>query len=200
MESEAHDVDSAVDGTEVDKVNTGALGTLVAVGLFAMLSITAAVTALVRHDMEVEESEKSADSNQTVIALKNSQRGMLNGPAGYVDRTKGLVSLPIDLAKSLVVSELERDPSSATPPALVKADTPVTAASGAGIAPVSDANRPAGTDKSDESKKASGAKPKSGKEHARTGDKPATSVAPASSPLSPTAASPNAEAPGPLNH
>src|SRR5882724_6200023 len=115
MSSEAHDTDKEVDGTQVDKVNAGALGTLVAVGLLAMLSITAAVTALVRHDIEIEESEKAADANQVVISLKDSQRGTLNSPAGYVDRGKGLVSLPIELAKGLVVSELQKDPSSATP-------------------------------------------------------------------------------------
>jgi hypothetical protein len=115
MSSEAHDTDKEVDGTQVDKVNAGALGTLVAVGLLAMLSITAAVTALVRHDIDIEESEKAADANQAVISLKDSQRGTLNSPAGYVDRGKGLVSLPIDLAKGLVVSELQKDPNSATP-------------------------------------------------------------------------------------
>src|SRR3954464_11104365 len=103
-----------VAGTEEDKINTGALGTLVAVGLFAMLSITAAVTALVRHDIEIEEASKDADANQVVVSLKASQQGALNGPAGYVDRGKGVVSLPIDLAKGLVVAELSRDPSSAT--------------------------------------------------------------------------------------
>jgi len=46
-----------VESTEADKVNTGALGTLVAVGLFAMLSICLAVAALVRHDMEEEQAD-----------------------------------------------------------------------------------------------------------------------------------------------
>ncbi len=126
------DTGAEVDGTEADKINTGALGTLVAVGLFAMLSITAAVTALVRHDLEVEEASKDADANQVVVALKASQRGALNGPAAYVDRGKGLVSLPIDLAKGLVVAELERDPNSATPPAAAK---PAASAGDASAAP-----------------------------------------------------------------
>ncbi|MEI9947651.1 MAG: hypothetical protein WDO74_01365 [Pseudomonadota bacterium] len=116
------DVDAEVAGTEADKINTGALGTLVAVGLFAMLSITAAVTALVRHDVEDEQVIKDADANDVVAALKASQRSTLNGPAGYVDRGKGLVSLPIALAEGLVVRELERDPNSATPPPPPKAD------------------------------------------------------------------------------
>ena len=115
MSTEAHDTGKEVDGTQADKVNAGALGTLVAESLLAMLSITAAVTALVRHDIEVEESEKASDANQVVIGLKDSQRGALNSPAGYVDRGKGLISLPIDLARGLVLGELQKDPNSATP-------------------------------------------------------------------------------------
>ena len=132
MSTEAHDTDKEVDGTQVDKVNAGALGTLVAVGLLAMLSITAAVTALVRHDIEIEESEKAADANQVVISLKDSQRGTLNSAAGYVDRAKGLVSLPIDLAKGLVVSELQKDPNSATPAPPPKAEPVATEAAADG--------------------------------------------------------------------
>src|SRR3954447_20225696 len=129
------DTGAEVAGTEADRINTGALGTLVAVGLFAMLSITAAVTALVRHDIEIEEASKDADSNQVVTELKASQHAALSGPAKYVDRGKGVVSLPIDVAKGLVVAELSRDPNSATPPAPVKPDAsaaPANAPLGAG--------------------------------------------------------------------
>ena len=124
MSTEADNVDTGAEvaGTQPDKINTGALGTLVAVGLFAMISITAAVTALVRHDIDEEEASKATDANQVVTELKAAQRGKLNGPASYVDRGKGLVSLPIDLAKGLVVGELAKDPNSATPPAPVKPD------------------------------------------------------------------------------
>jgi hypothetical protein len=181
MSSEAHDTDKEVDGTQVDKVNAGALGTLVAVGLLAMLSITAAVTALVRHDIELEESEKAADANQVVISLKDSQRGTLSSPASYIDRGKGLVSLPIDLAKGLVVSELQKDPNSATPAPPPKAE-----------AAAAEATVDGGKEKSAESKPA-----------------PATSAKPAPSPSAapagltkptPTAATPGAESPGPVNH
>ena len=116
------DTGAEVAGTEADKINTGALGTLVAVGLLAMITITAAVTALVRHDLDIEEADKATNANQIVTTLKESQREALNGPAGYVDRGKGVVSLPIELAKGLVVSELEHNPSSATPPPPPPAD------------------------------------------------------------------------------
>src|SRR6478609_4652139 len=129
------DTGAEVAGTQPDKINTGALGTLVTVGLFAMLTITTAVTALVRHDIEAEEAIKDADANQVVVALKASQHAALTGPAKLLDRGKGVVSLPIDLAEGLVVSELARDPNSATPPAPPKPEAsaaPEAAAGGAG--------------------------------------------------------------------
>jgi hypothetical protein len=212
MSTEADNVDSSAEvaGTQADKINTGALGTLVAVGLFAMISITAAVTALVRHDIEVEESQKAADANQVVTDLKASQRGTLNGPATYVDRGKGLVSLPIDLAKGLVVSELEKDPNSATPPEAVKPDAGVgvTAAdAGAGAATLasggasgaSDAAAKAGASgKPDETKKDGAGKPEQGREVVKP--TPATSAKPSPVPTpTPTAATPGALSPGPTN-
>jgi hypothetical protein len=199
MSSEADNAET--DGTQVDRVNTGALGTLVAVGLFAMISIAAAVTALVRHDIEEEEATKDADSNQVVIALKNQQRGVLNGPAGYVDRKKGLVSLPIELAKQVVVGELERDPNSATPPAQKGADAGVAEAASAAAA--SDgAKKPEETGKSGDTKKGTGTKPETVKEHGTvTKGAPAPATPrPSSPPLTPTAASPGAKAPGPLKN
>jgi hypothetical protein len=193
MSTEAEHADSEVEATEPDKVSTGALGTLVAVGLFAMITIATAVTALVRHDMEEEQATKDADSNQVVIALKNDQRGVLNGPAGYVDRAKGLVSLPIDVAQALVVSELARDPNSATPPAPKGAPSAAVPADSAAAAPSDDAKKPAETGKSEGDKKGAGSKPETVKEHGTMPGKP-------SPPLTPTAASPGAKAPGPLKN
>jgi hypothetical protein len=199
MSSEAHDTGKEVDGTQVDKVNAGALGTLVAVGLLAMLSITAAVTALVRHDIEVEESEKAADANQVVIALKDSQRGTLSSPAGYVDRGKGLVSLPIDLAKGLVLGELQKDPNSATPAPPPKAEPAASAAADGGVT-ATDAGAKAEPSSKPEPQKEKASEPRPA---------PATSAKPAPSPSAaplalpkptPTAATPGAESPGPVNH
>jgi hypothetical protein len=197
MSTEAHNEET--EGTEADKINTGALGTLTVVGLFAMISICAAVTALVRHDIDIEQSEKDADANDTVVALKAAQRGVLNGPASYLDRGKGLVSLPIEDAKQLVVAELARDPNSATPPesaasAASAASTP--AAKAASVPPPADTDKkPEETKKSAGDKKGAGAKTEKVKEKAA----PAKPT-PASPPLSPTAASPGALAPGPLKN
>ena len=187
------DTGAEVAGTEADKINTGALGTLVAVGLFAMLSITAAVTALVRHDIEIEESVKDADANQVVVALKASQHDALNGPAKYLDRGKGLVTLPIDVAKGLVVAELARDPNSATPPAPPKPDASAAVATepAAGGAGATSKAEPATN---------GGKGPTS--EPGREVKKPAPGSSSKPSPLplpTPTAATPGAASPGPTN-
>ena len=215
MSTESHNVDSnaEVAGTEADKINTGALGTLVAVGLFAMISITSAVTALVRHDIELEEAQKDADANQVVTDLKASQRGVLNGPAGYVDRAKGLVSLPIELAKGLVISELAKDPNSATPPAPAKPEATgggtgaavdgaagaATLASGGASGQTEGAAKAGAGPKPEETKPAASGTPEQGRNVVKP--TPATSAKPSPVPTpTPTAASPGALSPGPINH
>ncbi len=188
MSTESHnvDADAEVDGTEADKINTGALGTLVAVGLFAMISITAAVTALVRHDIETEEAQKDADANQVVTDLKAAQRGALEAPASYVNRVKGTVTLPIDLAKGLVVSELSKDPSSATPPAPIQAAAGAAAVDGSGgAATLASGGASGGANK-----------PEQGRKIVESGGS-TKAIVPKPSP---TAATPGAESPGPINH
>lgn len=198
MSTEAENVDTGpeVTDTESDKINTGALGTLVAVGLFAMISITAAVTALVRHDLDIAEGDKALYQSRAVNDLKASQRGMLNAPAGYLDKGKGVVSLPIDVARGLVVGELARDPSSATPPASASAAnvqvTPPAVDSGAAAATLP---TPAAS--------GSAAAPKPGAVKAEQGREvlaPAPGAATRPSPMptpTPTAGTPGQQSPGP---
>jgi len=192
------DTGAEVAGTEADKINTGALGTLVAVGLFAMLSITAAVTALVRHDIEIEESVKDADANQVVVALKASQHDALIGPAKYLDRGKGLVTLPIDVAKGLVVAELARDPNSATPPAPPKPDASASAPTEAAAAGGAGATDKAATEPTSGGAKAPPVKPELGREVLKPAPGSSSKPSPVPRPT-PTAATPGAESPGPTN-
>lgn len=103
--------------TENDKVNTGALGTLVAVGLFATLSIALAVTALVRYSVQGVVDERQTLAQQPYRDLHQEQSGKLSANPAWTDKGKGLVSIPIERAKMKVLAELARDPSSATPPA-----------------------------------------------------------------------------------
>src|SRR5689334_21925421 len=103
--------------TESDNVNSGALGTLLAVGACATLGIALVVTALVRTEVGEEMEKKDAGADRPFRDLIAEQTAKMAAPAAYVDRAHGLVSLPIDRAMELTVSSLIKDPNSATPPA-----------------------------------------------------------------------------------
>jgi len=102
--------------TEDDNVNSGALGTLLSVGAFSTLGIALVVTALVRSEMSEEAEKKDVGADRPFKDLVAEQTAKLSSPAAYVDRGKGLVSLPIERAMELVVAGLKKDPNSATPP------------------------------------------------------------------------------------
>jgi hypothetical protein len=102
--------------TESDNVNSGALGTLVAVGTIAFFGIALVVTALVRAEMSEELEKKDVSADRAYKDLLAEQTAKLAAPAAYVDRARGKVSLPIDRAMELTVAGLKQDPNSATPP------------------------------------------------------------------------------------
>jgi len=103
--------------TESDNVNSGALGTLLAVGTIATLGIALVVTALVRTEMAGEAQLKEVGADRPYRDLVAEQTAKMAAPPTYVDRGRGLVSLPIDRAMEVTVSGLIKDPNSATPPA-----------------------------------------------------------------------------------
>lgn len=120
--------------TENDKVNTGALGTLLVVGLFATLSIALAVTALVRHSVQGTVDERQTLAQQPYRDLRHAQTEKISANPTWTDKGKGLVAIPIERAKLKVLTELQRDPSSATPPAPASA-APAPAPAGSDGAP-----------------------------------------------------------------
>jgi hypothetical protein len=103
--------------TEADNVNSGALGTLIAVGTIAFFGIALIVTALVRAELAEETEKKDVSAVRAYRDVAAEQRAKLDAPASYIDRAKGTVALPIDRAMELTVEGLKKDPNSATPPA-----------------------------------------------------------------------------------
>jgi hypothetical protein len=103
--------------TETDKVNTGALGTLIAVGLGATLSIALAVTALVRYSVQGVSDGRQQLARQGYLDLRGEQTGRLAAAPAWKDKGKGVVSEPIDRAKRQVLADLQRDPTTASGPA-----------------------------------------------------------------------------------
>jgi len=110
--------------TENDKVNTGALGTLVTVGVFATLTIALSVTALVRYSVQGVVDQRQTLAQQEYRDLRQSQTEKLAGNPAWTDKGNGLVSIPIDRAKLKVLGDLRRDPASASPPAPPSAAPP----------------------------------------------------------------------------
>jgi hypothetical protein len=105
--------------TETDKVNTGALATLVAVGTFAMIGICLALVAFVREHVSNEVSSKEGAADAVFHSLKKEQLGKLEG------------GVPIEKVMGDVVREYSANPQAATPPGAASAAVPA-AASGAG--------------------------------------------------------------------
>lgn len=102
--------------TESDNVNTGALATIVIVGALAMIGITTALTALVRTQQNDKQDQMNSTADlkayQQMVA---SQRAELTKPPSWDDKSEGIVRIPVDRAEQLVVTELQKNPYSATP-------------------------------------------------------------------------------------
>lgn len=102
--------------TESDNVNSGALGTVIAVGTIAFFGIALVVTALVRTEMSEEVEKKDVSADRPYKDLLAEQQAKLHGSPAFINRKKGTVSLPIERAMELTVDGLKKDPNSATPP------------------------------------------------------------------------------------
>jgi hypothetical protein len=119
--------------TETDKVNTGALATLVAVGTFAMVGICLALVAFVREQLAAEVSSKEGSADAVYQSLKQEQLQKLEG------------AVPIQKVMGDVVREYSANPRSATPPgAAGTAAPPAGGAGGAGGAGTEAAGASAG--------------------------------------------------------
>lgn len=104
--------------TESDRPNTGALGTIVAVGALTVIGVTFAVTALVRSELAQEETTKGTNANLRVYRdLTASWQAELNAAPTWVDKEQQLVTVPIDRAKELVLAEHLEDRPAQQPPA-----------------------------------------------------------------------------------
>jgi hypothetical protein len=194
--------------TESDNVNSGALGTLLAVGTIATLGIALVVTALVRTEMGSEAEKKDVGADRPYRDLVAEQTAKMAAPAGYVDRGRGLVSLPIDRAMELTVSGLIKDPNSATPLAPVggSGGSAATEAGGAsaggsggsgGVAPEGEAAKPEEGKPAEEAKPAPVEEKKDEKKKDEKKKEAPKKAPPAAVPATPAPAAPAPAAPAP---
>jgi hypothetical protein len=102
---------------ETDKTNTGVVATIVAVGAFAMISISALVTAMVRaEEADLDTVRPEHADLDTVAALAAQQVGVLQQAPHWVDRPAGKLGIPIERAKQLVLADYQKNPQAASPP------------------------------------------------------------------------------------
>lgn len=97
--------------TEADKTNTAVIATMLALGAAAMLGGSAALVALARGEVQ-EYSENAAGfaDLQSVAKLEAEHRQRLTG-----------AKLPLAKAQAMVLAQIQRDPSSASPAVAAKA-------------------------------------------------------------------------------
>jgi hypothetical protein len=93
---------------EPDKVNSGALATLVALLALAMLGASLTITALVRAEEGEVGAERALPGQNPYRNMRAEQQAELNASPAWSDRAKGLVSLPIDKAEKLMLGDIRR--------------------------------------------------------------------------------------------
>jgi hypothetical protein len=134
--------------TEPDRINNGVVATIVGVGTFAMISISAMVTAMVRDDTSALDLSRPVHADlDTVAALDKQQLATLSASPHWVDKAKGTVAIPIEVAMSLVLAEYQKDPKAASPPpppGLIMDPAAAAAGSAPGSPPVAGGTTPAG--------------------------------------------------------
>lgn len=100
-----------------DQTKTGVVTTIVVVGSFAMISISAMITAMVRAEHAELDRERPTNADlETVARLEEQQLARLSEPPRWVAEPGGKVSIPIERAMQLVLEQYRTDPASASPP------------------------------------------------------------------------------------
>jgi hypothetical protein len=90
--------------TEADKVNNGAMATLIAVVALGVVGVALAVTALTRMQQSAEYGGKEGSAQAEYQALVKEQHDKL------------AAGMPIEAAMQAVAREFTKDPQSASPP------------------------------------------------------------------------------------
>jgi hypothetical protein len=117
--------------TEADKVNNGAMATLIAVVALGVVGVALAVTALTRMQQSAEYGGKEASAQAEYQALLKEQHEKLAS------------GMPIEAAMQAVARELTKDPQSASP-ALSPSEVAATAGAGGAEATAGGAGGAAG--------------------------------------------------------
>jgi hypothetical protein len=100
---------------QVDKVNSGALATIMGIVALSTLGVALTVTALVRDETKTVLSVKDLTQENGVRGLRADQQAQLNALPSWVSKKDQTVSLPIERAMALTVTQVRDNPLALTP-------------------------------------------------------------------------------------
>lgn len=111
---------------EPDQVNTGALFATILLVAFATLGVALVVTSLVRDTLTEVSKDKDITQENAYRQLRASQVGGLTQSPAWADRATGMVSVPIESAMEMVLTEVRKNPAALTPQDPSKAEEETT--------------------------------------------------------------------------
>ncbi len=100
---------------EPDQINNGALAMVIALVTFATLAIALYVTSLVREETRQVGAQRADAQDRSARSLRAEQMAELNRSPTWIDRDKGIVSMPIDSAMQWVVESVRSNPEKLSP-------------------------------------------------------------------------------------
>jgi hypothetical protein len=100
---------------QVDTVNSGALATIIGIVALSTLGVALTVTALVRDETNSVLSVKDLTQENGVRSLRADQQAQLNALPTWVSKKDQTVSLPIERAMALTVTQVRDNPLALTP-------------------------------------------------------------------------------------
>lgn len=100
---------------EPDKVNSGALATMIFLVALATLAVALVVTALVRQETARLRAAGDLNQERPYRQLRSEQEGKLTGAPAWVDQGAGIASIPINSAMQLVLESVRENPLALSP-------------------------------------------------------------------------------------
>jgi hypothetical protein len=98
-----------------DKVNNGALASILVITALATFGVALVVTALVREETARLRSEGDAAQERSFRQLRAEQETKLNASAGWVDKEAGLAKVPVGSAQQIVLEAMRDNPLALSP-------------------------------------------------------------------------------------
>ena len=100
---------------EPDKINSGALATMIVLVALATLAVALVVTALVRQETARLRAEGDQNQERPFRQLRSEQESKLTDAPAWVDQSAGLASVSISSAMQMVLENVRENPLALSP-------------------------------------------------------------------------------------